>query len=90
MAEDWKEVSATWKGSLNFIGENAKGDTVQMSPSSDEPGIGPMQLVLVGLAGCTGVDIVSILKKKKLSLTDFKVTVRGKRAEFPPHGIYGY
>ena len=84
MTEDWKEVSATWKGDLNFIGENAKGDAVQMSPSSDEPGIGPMQLVLVGLAGCTGIDIVNILKKKKLSLTDFKVTVRGKRAASPP------
>ena len=84
MTEDWKQVSATWKGGLNFIGENAEGNTVQMSPSSEEPGIGPMQLVLVGLAGCTGIDIVNILKKKKLSLTDFKVHVRGKRAESPP------
>jgi putative redox protein len=84
MAEDWKEVTAIWKGGLNFVGENAKGDTVQMTPSSDEPGIGPMQLILVGLAGCTGIDIVNILKKKKLSLSDFKVNVRGKRAPSPP------
>jgi len=43
-----------------------------------------MKLVLAGLAGCTGIDIVSILKKKKVSLTDFKVNVRGKRAETYP------
>jgi len=40
--------------------------------------------VLTGLAGCTGIDIVSILKKKKANLTDFKVYVRGMRAETYP------
>jgi putative redox protein len=82
MADNWKEVSATWKGGLHFIGENAKGGTVQMGPMDGS--IGPMQLFLVSLAGCTGIDIVTILQKKKLTPTDFKVIVRGKRAEnFP-------
>ena len=82
MADNWKEVSATWKGGLNFFGENAKGGTVRMG-SMDET-IGPMQLVLVGLAGCTGIDIVTILQKKKVTPTNFKVNVRGKRADkFP-------
>ena len=49
MADNWKEVSATWKGGLNFIGENANGGTVQMGPIDES--IGPMQLILVGLAG---------------------------------------
>jgi len=82
MADDWKEVSATWKGGLNFIGENAKGGTVQMGPIDGS--IGPMQLLLMGLAGCTGIDIVTILQKKKSTPTDFKVKVRGKRAETYP------
>ena len=82
MADNWKEVSATWKGGLSFIGENAKGGTVQMGPTDGS--IGPMQLILVGLAGCTGIDIVSILEKKKVTLSDFKVKVRGKRAETFP------
>ena len=82
MADNWKVVSATWKGGLNFFGENAKGGTVRMG-SMDET-IGPMQLVLVGLAGCTGIDIVTILQKKKVTPTNFKVNVRGKRADkFP-------
>jgi len=80
MTEEWKEVSAAWKGDMTFIGENAEGGVVQMGSLDGQPGIGPMELVLVGLAGCTGVDVVSILKKKRAPLTDFKVNVRGKRA----------
>ena len=82
MANDWREVTATWKGGLSFFGENDKGGTVQMGPMDES--IGPMQLILVGLAGCTGIDIVSILQKKKTTPTDFKVKVRGKRAETFP------
>jgi putative redox protein len=75
-------VSATWKGGLNFTGESDKGGIVQMGP--EEKSIGPMQLLLTGLAGCTGIDIISILGKKKVTPTDFRVKVRGKRAEkFP-------
>jgi len=82
MADNWREVSATWKGGLNFIGENDKGGTVHMGPVDGS--IGPMQLLLTGLAGCTGIDIVSILEKKKVTPTNFKVTVRGKRADTFP------
>ena len=82
MRDAWKEVSATWQGGLNFIGENAKGGTVQMG--SMDGSIGPMQLLLVGLAGCSGIDIVTILQKKKASPTDFKINVRGKRADTFP------
>ena len=82
MADTWREVSATWKGGLNFIGENDKGGTVQMGPLDGS--IGPMQLLLAGLAGCTGIDIVTILEKKKVILTDFKIKVRGKRADSFP------
>jgi putative redox protein len=82
MADTWREVFATWNGGLNFSGENDKGGTVQIGPT--DKSIGPMQLLLLGLAGCTGIDIVSILEKKKSPPTDFKIKVRGKRAETFP------
>jgi putative redox protein len=82
MADHWREVSATWKGGLNFVGESDKGGTVQMGQMDET--IGPMQLLLVGLAGCTGIDIVTILEKKRATPTDFKVKVRGKRADSFP------
>ena len=43
-----------------------------------------MELILMGVGGCTGVDIVSILKKKRQNLQDFRVEVRGKRADTYP------
>ncbi|MGD8402105.1 MAG: OsmC family protein [Anaerolineales bacterium] len=82
MVDTWREVSATWKGELNFTAVSDKGGTVQMGPEDEQ--IGPMQLLLTGLAGCTGIDIISILKKKRVTPTNFKVKVRGKRADkFP-------
>lgn len=84
MPDDWKEVSATWNGDLNFSGENTDGGFVNMARSGKEPGIGPMELVLTALAGCTGIDVADILRKKKIALTDFRIKVRGKRAPFHP------
>lgn len=84
LADSWKSVSATWKGDMTFLGVNEDGGTVQMGTLDGNPGIGPMQLILVGLAGCTGMDIVAILKKKRAPLEGLKVNVRGIRAETYP------
>jgi putative redox protein len=84
MTEGWTEVSASWKNELTFIGQNMAGGSIQMGESDGKPGISPMQLLLVALAGCTGTDIVSILEKKRLHLTDMQVRVRGKRARDYP------
>ena len=80
MTEGWTEITAAWKNSQAFVGQNAAGVAVQMGELDGKPGIGPMQLLLVAVAGCTGEDIASILKKKRLKITDIQVQVRGKRA----------
>lgn len=84
MSEGWTEIAATWKNEMTFIGQNSAGGTVQMGTLDGKPGVGPMSLLLVAVAGCTGIDIVSILQKKHLNLTNLQVRVRGKRAnEYP-------
>jgi len=84
MSTGWTEINTTWKGEMAFIAENAEGGSVQMGSLDNKPGVGPMQLLLAGLAGCTGMDIVSILKKKRVELADFKIRVRAIRAQdFP-------
>ncbi len=84
MTDQWREIEAEWQGGGTFIGHNASGGTVQMGKLDDRPGVSPMELILVGLAGCTGVDIVDILEKKRQPLKALKVKVRGKKAEdFP-------
>ncbi len=84
MSEGLTEITATWKGELTFVGQNAVGGTVQMGALDGKPGVGPMQLLLVAIAGCTGVDILSILQKKRAALTDMQVRVSGKRADDYP------
>ena len=84
MADQWREIEAEWQGGGTFIGLNATGGTVQMGKLNDRPGVSPMELILVGLAGCTGLDIVDILEKKRQPLKAIKVKVRGKRADDHP------
>ncbi len=84
MSDQWREIEAEWKGGSAFIGSNPAGGSVQMGKLNEIPGISPMEMILVGLAGCTGVDIVDILQKKREPLKGLKVKVRGKKAEdFP-------
>jgi len=80
MENGWTEVTAAWKGELTFVGQNSAGGEVWMGPYRDKAGIGPMQLLLAAIAGCTGEDIVSILQKKRIQLEDMQIRVRGKRA----------
>ena len=84
MSDQWREVVAEWKGDMAFIGHNPGGGSLQMGSLEGKPGISPMELMLLGVAGCTGMDIVSILHKKRLDLQDFRVEVRGKRADAHP------
>jgi putative redox protein len=84
MASQWKEIEAEWQGDGAFIGKNLTGGKVQMGTLNDQPGVSPMELILVGLAGCTGVDIVDILRKKRQDVKAFKVKVRGLRTETYP------
>jgi putative redox protein len=84
MSQEWKEVSARWQGEMRFIGKNQTGGSVQMGTVDGQPGTSPMELLLVGVAGCTGMDIVHILGKKRITLDHFEVRVRGKRADDYP------
>ncbi|MCD6167080.1 OsmC family protein [bacterium] len=49
-----------------------------------EAGTSPMELILIGLASCTGADVVSILSKRRVKLQDFAMRVRADRAEEHP------
>lgn len=84
MEDNWKEVVTDWQGGMGFIGRNPAGGEVQIGTINGKPGIGPMEMLLLGLAGCTGMDIVSILEKKRQVLQEMQIRVRGKRGETHP------
>lgn len=82
----WKEINANWDGSDGYIAVTEAGASVLMGKGKDgNPGVGPMDMLLAGLAGCTMMDVIEILKKKQQVPTDFKVTVRGNQRvdEYP-------
>jgi putative redox protein len=84
MEKVWTEVIANWQGNHGFVGSNESGGTIQINEINGKPGIKPMELLLLGLASCTGVDIVDILTKKRKHVEKFDVKVRGTRANDYP------
>jgi len=84
MTNNWKNISTSWKGEKIFVGSNDSGGTVTTGSTKDGNMLSPMELLLVGMAGCSGVDVVGILNKKRVSLSDFKINVCGKRADTYP------
>lgn len=84
MEDLWREVTAEWVGDHAFVGHNKTGGHVQIGTIGDLQGQSPMELLLTALAGCTGVDVVDILTKKRQTPDAFQVRVRGKRAETFP------
>jgi len=79
-----KTATARWVGGQAFEAGAGSGFTLRMDSGEDTTGFSPMELVLVGLAGCTGMDVVSILEKKRQNLTGLEVRVTGRRAEEHP------
>lgn len=73
---------------LQFVGDSGTGHSIVMDADPDvggsNTGMRPMELLLVGAGGCSGMDVVSILKKKKQKVTGLEVNVSGKKAEEYP------
>ena len=81
-------ANVTWKGRMTFEGTADTGFTLPLgadpSVGGDNDGFRPMELVLVGLVGCTAMDVISILRKKRQEVTDFKVTAHAERSDEHP------
>ncbi|HIE39232.1 MAG TPA: osmotically inducible protein OsmC [Anaerolineales bacterium] len=84
------EAKVTWIGpGLRLVGEASSGpaivlDHVLPGEEGRETGPRPMELLLLGLAGCTAMDVVSILQKKRQPFTGLEVRVTAERAEEHP------
>jgi putative redox protein len=85
------EAKVTWKGRLSFTGSADTGFEIPLGASresgGDEDGFRPIELFAVGLAGCTAMDVISILQKKRQEVTAFEVQVHAERASNHPKVI---
>lgn len=82
------KVSVNWQGNMIFTGTSPSGFPIQMDSDSEyggsNAGIRPMEMVALGLAGCTAMDVISILKKKRQDVKQFEVRVDAPRSpEYP-------
>ena len=74
-----------WKHDNVFQGIAENGNTILFdADSAHEHGPSPMEAVLMALCGCTSVDVVSILKKKRQPLTGLRVSANAEQAETSP------
>ena len=77
------EARAAWIDNFRFVAESASGHSIVVD-GEKKTANSPMELVLIGLCGCTGYDVVSILRKKREPLASLEVRAQAERAEGPP------
>jgi putative redox protein len=82
------DAKVTWSQGMSFTGTAETGFNV---PLGADPGVGgandgfrPLELMAVSLAGCTAMDVISILRKKQQAVTGFEVQVQARQAESHP------
>jgi putative redox protein len=80
-----KNAKVTYVNVLQFVGVASSGHAIVMDSdprvAGNDTGSKPMELLLMGIGGCSGMDTVSILQKKKQYLTGLEIKVKGEDAE---------
>ena len=81
-------VTTEWKGNMVFESDNPRWDSIMMDASKDfggtDSGMAPKAMVLSSLAGCSGLDVVSVLNKMRVKIDDFKMVVEGELTDEHP------
>lgn len=82
------KITTHWKEGLTFTSDNPSGKTVIMDTAiegqNERHGLSPKAMMLSSLAGCSALDVISILNKKKAAVDDFKIEVSGELTEAHP------
>ena len=77
-----------WVENATFVGESGSGHAVVMDGPPDmggrDLGVRPMEMVLLGMGGCTAFDVVHILKKSRQDVTDCIAELEAERADSEP------
>ncbi len=78
----------TWKGNVSFLADSGSGHSVLMdgAPEAGGQNLGPrpMEMLLMGLGGCTSFDVVHILKKGRQDIKDCVIEIEAERAPVDP------
>src|SRR2546428_10472309 len=78
------EARATWVDEERFVGQASSGHGIVVDGAQVKSGNSPTELVLIGLCGCTTIDVGSILREKRETFTRVEVHAPAERASEPP------
>ena len=82
------QVNMSWQGNVHFVASNESGHQVLMDGPPDsggqDRGSRPMELMLMGLGGCTAFDVVEILRKGRQQIDNVEISLNAKRADAVP------
>ena len=85
MADNTYKATVQYAGNDFFIGTPPSGHAQIMDSKGDRhAATTPLEMLLVGVAGCTAMDVQSILEKKRQDVTDYKVEIEGWRSDEHP------
>ena len=82
------DAKVTWQGQMSFTGTADTGFNLSLGADpkvgGNNDGFRPMELMALSLAGCTAMDVISILRKKRQQVNAFEVRVHAERADEHP------
>jgi putative redox protein len=78
------EASVNWTDHERFVGAATSRHSIVMDTASEKTANSPMELVLLGLGGCTASDVIGILRKKREAFTGLEVHAQAERADGYP------
>jgi putative redox protein len=77
------EVTVSWVADRQFVASGSGGHSIVLDSSADVTslhGFKPTELLLAAVGGCTAMDVIDILRKKRQQVSDLRVSVHGERA----------
>ena len=78
------QAQLQWIDGWQFVARAGEGPAVVIDGRKPRGGPSPMEMVLMGVAGCTAIDVILVMEKKRINVTDFQVNISGERAEDHP------
>ena len=79
------KAEVKWLEESKFVAESGTGHSVVLDTPDSNKGPSPMEMLLMGMGGCTGVDVISILKKAHQKVQDCRVQIEAEREDDYPH-----
>jgi len=80
-----KQVSLRHESGMRFVARTGSGHDIVMDNAAGDTGARPTELVLAAIAGCTAMDVVEIMRKKRQTMDAYEVTVSGSQRELAPN-----